>query len=49
MCATRPAISRLELRYTIQTHPLPPGLRGTMNDAKSSQRPAAGSTSIPTR
>lgn len=47
MCAIRPGVSRLEIRYTMQTHPLPSGLHGTMNDAKSAQRPAAGSTSIP--
>jgi hypothetical protein len=48
MCAIRPGMSRLELRYDMQTQPRPPGLRGTMNDAKSSHRPVAGSTSIPT-
>jgi len=49
MYAIRPGMSRLELRYTMQMHPRPPGLRGTMNDAKSSHRPVAGITSIPIR
>ena len=49
ICAIRPGMSRLELRYTMQTHPRPPGVRGTMKDAKSSHRPVAGSTSIPIR
>src|SRR5437763_10392984 len=33
----------------MHTHPRPPGLRGTMKDAKSSQRPAAATTSITTQ
>jgi hypothetical protein len=49
MCAIRPGMSRLELRYAMQTRPLPPGLRDTMNDAKSSHCPVAGRTSIPIR
>jgi len=31
--ASPPGMSRLELRYAMQTHPPPPGLRGTINDA----------------
>jgi len=48
MCPMRPGMSRLELRYAMQTHALAPGRRGTMNDEKSSQRAVAGRTSIPT-
>jgi hypothetical protein len=49
MCAIRPGMSKLELRYAMQTQPPAPGLRGTMNDAKSSHRPVAERTSIPIR
>ena len=36
-----PGFARLELRYGMRTHPLPPALRGTINDAESSHRPVA--------
>jgi hypothetical protein len=48
-CAIRLCMSRLELRYAMQTHPPPPSLRGTINDAKSSHRPVADSTWTPMR
>ncbi len=44
MCLIRPGVSRLELRYDMQTHPPPPAdVRGAISDAKSStvRRPAA--------
>ena len=45
MCATRLGMPRVELRYAMHTHP-PVRLRGTINDAKSSHRPVAGSNCL---